>query len=530
MIKFLLRAYPQAVARGLCLFGAITVPAPSARAQPLPAKISTTLAKSCPSILATSSADGVVRRIESGITPALTGSATRPQSLADRMRALKVPGVSVALIRRGRIAWTKGWGVRDAGTCAPVTSDTIFQAASISKPIAALLVLRLAEQGKLNLDSDVNASLKRWRMPGDARFPPGHVTLRQLLSHTAGVGVHGFMGYPPGTPLPNLVQMLDGKPPANSAAVRLEARPDAGFSYSGGGYVILQTLIEDVTGMPFAELARREVLTPLRMLRSQFAQPLGRAAQANAASGHDGGDPFRDRVYVYPELAAAGLWSTPADLARLLIDVRAAPKEPGHIVSPRTAADMLAPVAGVSGLGFQLWGQGPSRRFGHYGGNLGFLSQAWISETSGDGIVVMTNGEGGMTLADDITRAIADELGWTEFRSRSLAAALAAGPIFVRGSMNGWSTTMPLRSVGTGRWSTALALQPGDYTFKIASEDWKSLVLGTDNIKPIVGTVDRIPLASGANDIALKVASPGEYRFTLQADDTGSASLSIVLE
>ncbi len=506
------------------------LPATYAHAQTSPPKIPTVPAKSCPAMPVLASAHRAVHRIETGITPALTGSATKPQALTERMRTLKVPGVGVALIRQGRIAWSRGWGVRDAGTCAPVTPETIFQAASISKPVAALLALRLVEQGKLDLDGDVNARLRRWRLPSDTRFPPGHVTLRQLLSHTAGLGVHGFMGYPPGTARPDLVQMLDGKTPANSAAVRLEARPGAGFSYSGGGYMIIQALIEDVTERPFADVARREVLAPIGMTRSGFAQPLGRAERENAASGHDGGDPIRDHVYVYPELAAAGLWATPADLARMLIDVRAAAKEPGHIVSPRTAAAMLSPVADVSGLGFQLWGQGASRRLGHYGGNLGFLSQAWINQISGDGIVIMTNGEGGMTLADDITRAVAEELGWVDFKSRSLVAAVAAGPVYLRGSMNGWSTSTPLTPAGTGEWSTTLTLNPGDYSFKIASEDWKSIVLGSEGDKPILGATNGMPLSYGANDVALKIASSGEYRFTLRADDTGSASLSVALK
>jgi CubicO group peptidase (beta-lactamase class C family) len=515
---------------GLCALGTTLLSAACAHAQTPPFKIATVPAKNCPVTLTAPTTDPAMRRVETGIRPALTGSATRPQTLAERMRKLKVPGVSVALIRQGRIAWTRGWGVRHAGTCAPVTPDTVFQAASISKPVAALLALRLVEQGKLDLDGDVNARLRRWRIPEDTRFPSGRVTLRQLLSHSAGTGVHGFMGYLPGTPRPNLVQMLDGKPPANSAAVRLEALPGAGFRYSGGGYMIVQTLIEDATGRSFAELAQREVLESLGMAQSRFAQPLARGEQTNAAAGHDGGRPIRGGGYIYPELAAAGLWATPADLARMLIDVRAATKEPGHIVSPQTAKTTLASINDVSGLGFQMWGKDTARRFGHYGGNLGFLSQAWINEASGDGIVIMTNGEGGMTLADDITRAVADELEWADFRSRSLTAALGAGPIYLRGTMNEWSTATPLLPAGPGVWSAIATLRPGDYSFKVASEDWKTVVLGLEGEQPILGTTEQMPLAYGANDIALKIKSAKAYRFALRADDTGQANLSISSE
>lgn len=320
------------------------------------------------------------------------------------MRALKVPGVGVALIRGGRLAWARGWGVRDAGTCQPVTPDTIFQAASISKPVAALLALRLVEQRRLDLDGDINGHLRRWRLPGDPRFVPGHVTLRQLLSHTGGVGVSGFQGYAPGTPLPNLVQMLDGRSPANHPAVRLETKPGAESSYSGGGYMIVQTAIEDATGRSFADLARQEIFTSLGMTHSGFAQPSGRRA-GNMASGHDSGDPFRDKFHVHPELAAAGLWTTPADLARLMISFWSATREAGHVVSPDTAAMALAPVSnGRRGLGFSLRSKGGEQWFGHDGRNWGFQSVAWMNQATGDGIVIMTNGEGGMALVEEIAK------------------------------------------------------------------------------------------------------------------------------
>ena len=365
-----------------------------ASANPAPSRPVTKPASDCP--MPPNSAGGLsnaeTRHIENGLTP----------SLADRMRALKVPGVGVALIRGGRLVWARGWGVRDAGTCEPVTPDTIFQAASISKPVAALLALRLVEQRRLDLDGDINGHLRRWRLPGDPRFAPGHVTLRQLLSHTGGVGVSGFQGYARGTPLPSLAQMLDGRSPANHPAVRLEAKPGAESSYSGGGYMIVQTAIEDATRRSFADLARREIFAPLGMEHSGFAQPSGRRA-GNMASGHDGGDPFRDKFRVHPELAAAGLWTTPADLARLMISTWSATWEAGHIVSPDTAAMMLTPVAnGRRGLGFSLRSKGGERWFGHDGRNWGFQSVAWMNQATGDGIVMMTNGEGGMALVEEV--------------------------------------------------------------------------------------------------------------------------------
>ena len=423
----------------IALAAAVFILSPAeAQAQAISGSLPTVPAANCVDAAGVGAND-LVRHVETRITPALIGSETQPEPLLLRMKRLKVPGVSVALIRHGRLAWARGWGVRDASTCAPVTPRTRFQAASISKMVTALVALRLVDEGRLDLDGDVNAKLRRWRIPAVRGYPA--VTLRQLLGHRAGVGVAGFMGYSAGTPLPDLLQILAGSPPANNPPIRLEARPGSGFNYSGGGYQIVQALIEDVTKRPFAEVAKREVLAPLGMSSSSFSQPLAASQAANASSGHDRGNPFRGRVYVYPELAAAGLWTTPSDLARLLIDVRAATTERGHILRPEMAATVLSPLGNDWGTGFEVWGQGPTRRYGHYGVQLGFLSEAWINQDSGDGVVIMTNGEGGLTLADDMTRALADVLGWPEFRSRSLIEAVNASPLFLRGSMNDWSTS-----------------------------------------------------------------------------------------
>lgn len=306
--------------------------------------------------------------------------------LAARLRHYQVPGVGVALIRRGTLAWARGWGVRDAGSCAPVTAATAFQAASISKTIAARTIVRLAKRGALDLDADVSRYLTRWR-------PPPGLTLRALLGHTAGLNVHGFPGYPQGAPLPTLSQIVDGTPPANTEAVR-PTTPPGTFSYSGGGYEVAELAVTDALG-PFPALAEAEVLRPLGMAASGFTAPPG------AARGHAAGRVVPGGWHLYPEAAAAGLWTTPADLARLFGSLD---REGVREMTVRTSPGY--------GLGLEIAGEGATLRFGHRGSNLGYRALAMIFAETGDGLVVMTNGEEGGPLAAEIAAALATNLGW----------------------------------------------------------------------------------------------------------------------
>ena len=199
------------------------------------------------------SAEARADRLEHAMLPAVlvAGETTAPVSLAARMAALHVPGVSIAVIHQGRIDWARSYGVaRPDG--APVTAETLFQAASISKPVTALVTLAAAERGQLNLDVDVDTYLRDWKLPRDADAAGRVVSLRDLLHHAGGVTVHGFAGYAPGAPLPTIDQILQGASPANSGPVRVDTAPGVLWRYSGGGYVVIRKALEDVTGLPFA--------------------------------------------------------------------------------------------------------------------------------------------------------------------------------------------------------------------------------------------------------------------------------------
>lgn len=211
-----------------------------------------------------------IQRVENGLTP-------EKASIAERLKHYKVPGASVAVIAGGALEWARDYGVTSAEGGKPVTADTLFQAASISKPVAAMVALRLVEQGKLSLDEDVNVKLRSWKVPENEFTKTEKVTLRRLLNHSAGLTVHGFRGYGADEPVPSLIEVLDGKRPANSAAIRVDITPGSKGRYSGGGYEVMQQLVIDVTGRPFPQLARELVLAPLGMSHSTYEHRCRRA-------------------------------------------------------------------------------------------------------------------------------------------------------------------------------------------------------------------------------------------------------------
>ena len=298
-----------------------------------------------------------------------------------------VPAASVALLRNGEIAERMAVG---AGR------QALFQAASISKVVTGVVILRLVDRGEIDLDRPVNEALRSWKLPGpDAQS----VTARQLLSHRAGTNVPGFPGYAVGADLPTLRQILDGSPPANTAPVRVASKPGRAFRYSGGGTMVLQQLATDVTGQIFQEVSGDLVLRPAGMSRSSFAQPLPRS-EISAVVAHDPeGRPLPGGGHVYPELAAAGLWSTAGDLARLALALSASWRE-GGLISRPVARLMAQPVAdGPTGLGIFVQPQsGRSPLLYHYGVNAGFRSVLTFVADGSFGLALMTNGEGGRAL------------------------------------------------------------------------------------------------------------------------------------
>lgn len=368
-----------------------------------------------------------IARVESSLTAATVIKGQEPGrwTLAERMAHYAVPGVSVAVLQHGEIEWAKGYGVLQAGDPAPVTPDTRFQAASISKPVSALGALCLVEQGLLALDTDVNTRLTTWQVPECELLHEQRVTLRRLVSHTAGLTVHGFGGYPIGAELPTVVQILDGTPPANSAPVRVDIPPSSRWRYSGGGYTVMQQLLVDITGKAFPDLLRETVLQPLGMAHSTFAHLYPDAATIPVARGHQGdGTVVAGGWHIYPELAAAGLWTTPSDLLRFAQGViQAYAGKAGGVISPAMAREMLTMQARIEGLGREdlmglgvmLQQRGGVLYFSHGGSNEGFRCHFVACPETGQGVAVMTNSDNGSFLIPEIIQSVAAEYGWPGF-------------------------------------------------------------------------------------------------------------------
>lgn len=308
-----------------------------------------------------------IKDVEAGLLPSVVvkGDAHPGHSINERMAALHVPGVSVAVIHHGVIEWAQGFGVMSAGG-PPVTAETLFQAGSISKPVAAMAALHQVQLGKLSLDADVNTVLTSWKLP-DAPSAGGKiVTLRELLTHTGGTTVHGFPGYATDATVPTLVQVLNGEKPANTPAIRIEAEPGSKWNYSGGGYTIMQQMLVDETKETFPKLLHDSVLAPIGMTHSTYQQPLPADLRATAATPYEAdGKPVAGGAHTYPEMAAAGLWTTPTDLARYLIEVQHSLKgEWNHVLSQQMTKEMLTPGKGDYGLGLAIGGAGQIRTLG----------------------------------------------------------------------------------------------------------------------------------------------------------------------
>lgn len=337
-------------------------------------------------------------------------------TLDEAMRKIGVPGASIAVIQDFRIQWTRGYGVADVVTGAKTTSDTLFQAASISKPIAAMAVLRAAQDGRFTLDQDVNQHLASWKVPAGEMTARQPVTLRGLLSHTSGTDDgFGFPGYPPGAPLPTPVQILNGEAPSNVGPVLVTRPPLTAYKYSGGGLTLVQLLMIDVLKRPFQDVMRDSVLTPLGMTDSAYEQPLSPERDRTAARGHDRNGAARDvKWHVYPELAAAGLWTTAPDLARFGIEIQQSLQGRSNKVLNRAMASAMASPVGVGpfAMGMELAKSGEGWYLVHGGSNWGFQCLVYVHKLKGYGFAAMTNSDSGGALVRELQQRVAAAYRW----------------------------------------------------------------------------------------------------------------------
>ncbi len=366
-------------------------------------------------LAAVDSADRIVE-VERSLAPSNVFEGDDGWTIEARMAHHGVPGVSVAVIWDGKIDWVKTYGVRDRKTGQPVEPETLFQAGSVSKPVAAIGALQMAQDDKLTLEDDIHGVLRSWKIPPHA-FGDTPITLTQLLSHTAGLTVHGFPGYAPDELVPSAVQVLNGEAPANTGPVIVDIQPGSRYRYSGGGYTVAQQMMVDAAGASFPALMEERVLGPLGMTRSTYLNPLPSVRLKHAAAGYfPDGSPVPGKRHTYPEMAAAGLWTTAEDLAKVVLEVQAAVQGRGKVLSHAMAEKLLEPINPTYGRGFGLETHDGHAYFGHNGWDAGFCAQLVGRRDKGYGVVILINSNH-PEFMDELKRAVAMTYAWEGYKT-----------------------------------------------------------------------------------------------------------------
>lgn len=358
--------------------------------------------------------DPDINKIETNLLPKIqvVGRTYQPSTIDERLAHYKVPGISVAVVKDGKLAWAKGYGIANKKTRTNVGKNTLFQAGSISKPIAALAALKLVQDKKVNLDTDVNQYLTSWKIPNSSYTKQQAVTLRHLLTHTAGTTVHGFPGYHQDEKLPSNSAVLSGQ--GNTAKVIVDQTPGSHWRYSGGGYTVMEQLVEDVSKQPFDKFLHDEVLLPIKMIHSTFEQPLPKSKWSLASAAfNQAGEQIEGDWNNYPEQAAAGLWTTPSDLANYILAIQQARKgSNSELLSKDSVNEMLTTHQGNWGLGPNLSKHKQGLVFGHGGKNAGFTNDLIAYADNGNGIIIMSNGDSAGPLISEIKVAISTHYQW----------------------------------------------------------------------------------------------------------------------
>lgn len=358
-----------------------------------------------------------ISKVEAGLMPAVRFQGEPVWTLQYRMKHYKIPGVSIAVIKNSKVIWAKSYGFADLESKTPVNTQTLFQAASMSKPVSVYAALTEVEAGKINPDADVNTYLKSWKVPENEFTKEKKVTFKNIVSHTAGFTVSGFPGYEAGKPVATLVQVLNGQSPSNTPEITVNKLPGTPFRYAGGGYCVLQQMLIDLEGKDFTTIMKEKVLMPLNMKNSTFSQPPSEAYSQFAATAYNQeGTKVSGKYHIYPEQAAAGLWTTAEDLAKFVIDVQNTLNgKSSTIISQKTAEEFTTPfIDPFMGLGIFLEDRGGHMYFNHGGWNEGFSSRFIASKTSGDGIVVLTN-TNKPDFVEELVRSVAEVYHWPKF-------------------------------------------------------------------------------------------------------------------
>lgn len=359
-----------------------------------------------------------IKSLEKGLLRAVYFKGQRPEKLrlVDRMAFYKVPGISIAVMDKFQIEWVKAYGYKDIIQYQKVTPETAFQVGELSQPVSAATVLRLVEENVLKLDEQLGTYFTEIAFAG-RKFRPSEkisITLSSLLSHAAGFYPWTSSGYSRTSATPDLAQILRGEEPAQNYFSFRGFDPEAGVRFSDFNYVLLEKYLEDKTGKKLDELARKEVFSRLGLKNTFFGLPVS----GDIASGHLREGPEVDGSwYKYPEQAARGLWSTPSDYLKFVIDLMdCARTGKKGLLSAELARQMLSPQAPQIGYGFRLEGEHEKFKIYMKGKTHGYRTALLIYPALGQGVVVMTNSENGGVLIDEILRGLSAVYNWPDFK------------------------------------------------------------------------------------------------------------------
>lgn len=364
----------------------------------------------------TSEIEARIKKVENNLATWVQADGIPNWNIRERMKFYNTHGVSIAVINDYKIEWAKGYGIADTSGKKKVTTHTLFQAASASKSVAAMGVLKLVQEGKIDPAKDINTYLSSWKFPYDSVSNGKKINVENLLNHTGGLSTPSFRGYTSKDTIPTLVQILDGEKPAQGPKVRSISEPGLKSEYSGGGYEIAQLLVQDVTEMLFEDYMQKNVLQPLGMTQSTFAQPPPASKKPLLAAGYyENGMQVPGRYKIYPEQAAGGMWSTPTDLAKYIVEMQLSLQgRSNKVLSKEMAQHSLVTFDSTAAMGNYVINRSGAKYFAHGGGNEGFVCQFFGSMESGKGVVVMANNNSNRLL-DEICNSVAIVYSWSNF-------------------------------------------------------------------------------------------------------------------
>lgn len=357
-----------------------------------------------------------IARVEANLSGGLVIDG-KMYTLSERMKHYNVSGLSVAVIDNYQIVWAKGYGYADKKEKRKVTANTLFEPGSISKSLNAVGILRLAQEGKLDLYQDINQYLVNWKFPYDTVSHGKKITTAQLLSHTAGLGVHGFPGYHRDSAIASVTDILDGRTPSNTEAVRSVTEPGGEPRYSGGGILITQQMLTDLTKQRYEQYMYEHVLRPLGMINSSYNQPPSVAQSKNLATGYkSNGDEVPGKYFVYPEKAAAGLWTTPTDICKYILEMQQAYQgKSSKLLNQEMVKLHVTPYKYDVALGTYIQNRNGEKYFVHSASNEGFTGYFLGGLTNGKGVALFVNSEDGHVLLE-LLNSIALVYNWAGFR------------------------------------------------------------------------------------------------------------------